>query len=257
MKTSGVYAKWTAVVGAVLVATLSSLGQDSVTFKSGRTIDCKVQSFEDGRFSMIFEGQTRFAPATNIQSIQFSEEEEDFSALETTSETVEIVQPDYEGTLPKLTTTSEAAEPNKPKPATDGKDTPIDSEYTPDIKLSVHGYNEKPTMTYHAELRDIKKGGMKFATVDIQVINNSKNAIMVSWDTFKLQTQDGTICEATPWVPEVGSMERTIVRPGDKAKGRIGFKVPIGIVMPRSQVRYDIRHEKDSPNMYSDWYPIR
>lgn len=225
---------WLALVVSV------AYGQDAVTFKSGRTITCEVQSFADGIFSMSFEGQTRFAPVGNIQSIQFA---------------------------PKAAVAQNIAEPSPPvtsapKPASvpSQKDNPDGPSFERDVQLSVHGYDTKVSTEDHADMRELKKNGMKYATVNIQVLNQTQETIGVSWGTFKLKTQDGTICEPTVWVPRIGRMDWTYVRPRDKAKGKIGFIVPIDIDMTRSFVRYDINPtlgHPESPEMYSEWTPIR
>ncbi len=218
----------------------------SLFFKTGRHIDCQVLSYSNGVFEVQLEdGTVRQAPAGNIQSIKFAGKEDDLGESSKTSATTIGSK---SGTLGAITT--EATAISKPESEGMGKDNPLDSEYNPDIKLAVHGYNESPTLTAHETSREAKKDSMKYITVDIQVINNSKNTIIVSWATFKLQTQDGTICESTLVVPEIRWMARTNVRPGEKAKGRIGFLVPIGIVMPHSSVRYD-------NIVYSEWFPVR
>ena len=221
----------------------------SLLFKTGRRIDCKVLSYSNGVFEVQLEdGSVRQAPAGNIQSIVFAEKEKAYPKLATLSVAGRSMEKDA---FPQVATTSEGAKITKPESADAGKDNPSDSAYTPGIDLSVHGYNESPSMTNHDLTREAKKDGMKYITVDIQVVNNSKKAIPVSWGTFKLRAQDGTICDSTIWVPEIRYMRETNVRPGDKAKGRIGFLVPIGIVMPHSHVRYN------TYSMYSDWVPVR
>ena len=186
-------------------------------------------------FAVDFEGQTRMAPVGNIQSIHFAEN----NILE-----------EEETPVPASPVVL------KSPPAVQGQEQPLNSDFSSDIQLSTHGYDEKVSISYHEVLRMLKKGGMKLVTVDIQVKNNSKETIQVSWYTFKLQTQDGTICDATAYAPEVGQLGNTTVRPGDKAKGKIGFEVPIGVIMHRSFVRYDFHGSGDSPKKYSDWFPI-
>lgn len=222
---------------------------DLLFFKTGRRIDCTVLSYSNGVFEVQLEdGTVRQAPAGNIQSIIFAEKEKTSPNLATTSV---VGKSGEKETLSQGTTFSEALVITKPKPADAEQNNLIDSAYTPGINLSVHGYNESPSITDHALIRDAKKDGMKYVTVDIQVVNNSKNTIMISWATFKLRAQDGTICDSTIYVPEIRWMRNTNVRPGDKAKGRIGFLVPIGVVMPHSHVRYN------TSDMYSEWAPIR
>lgn len=238
-------------LGMILV-TQCAWGQDIVVFKSGRMIDGEVLAYSNGVFSVLYDHSVRFAQAGNIERIEFSgnhaKQGEFLSELENKSDTMSYqLSPTEKTTVPL---------PNPhPQPQA-----PVVPTLSKDLFLTFHGYDETVSSDNREVLQDMKVSGMKFVTVNIQFVNNSAETLGAAWSTFKLKTQDGTVCKPTIWVPKAGLMEWTYVRPKGKAKGRVGFAVPVNIDMARSYVRYEVMPtigHPFSPDLISEWFPLR
>lgn len=236
----------------MISATLCVCGQDIVVFKSGRMIAGEVLAYSNGVFSVLYGDSVRQAQAGNIDRIEFSgnhaKHDEFLPELESKTDAMPH----------QLSQTEETVVPppnQQPQPQA-----PAVPTLSKDLLLTFHGYDETVSTDNREVLHDMKVSGMKFVTVNIQFVNNSAETLGAAWSTFKLKTQDGTVCRPTIWVPKAGLMEWTYVRPKGKAKGKVGFAVPINIDMTKSYVRYEVMPtigHPFSPDLISEWFPLR
>ena len=212
----------------------------SLLFKTGRHIDCNVLSYSNGYFEVQLEdGTVRQAPAANIACISFSAP---------VSSTPTISSPP-----PRSISTERAVSAEKVGDSDKGS-----LKLNHGITLVAKKYELNPDLE-HWELLSIKKKKRKAVAIQVQITNNTGKSIEVDDRSFTLKDQDDNIVPAD-WF--ITGTRKTLylhvdVHPGDTIAMWVAFKIPLNLVLEKSFIRYNERHNGDSPeSMYSDWVPI-
>jgi hypothetical protein len=213
----------------------SSRGQDVITFKTGKDVDCKILMFNNGAFTVKLDsGETKQAPVANISSIVFGDS--------------------ASATLGQDTMPNEGAilGDGKSVSVVIGANAPNVTALNTDIKLTVKKYDNKVSLE-NEYARAIRKKGLKAVAVNILVENRSANEIEIDWSSFKIKDQDDNVFDASIYATGPrGWLSRTLIKPGDKVAAWIAFEASPGIVMEKAMVRFD----DVSKSIFSDWYPV-